>query len=111
MSSTTATVTVLYPAKEGYKFDMDYYLKTHMPLVAKLWTPFGLKHYYISDLRQSAQPYTVQATLVWDRAEPGPLEGFKAAVDAHGKEVMGDIVNFSSEQPVIVTGGIVASSG
>lgn len=109
MSSAAGTVTVLYPAKEGYKFDMDYYLKTHMPLVTKLWGPFGLKQYYISDLRNSEQPYTVQATLVWERAD-GALAGFKAAVDGHGKEVMGDVTNFSSESPIILTGGIVARS-
>lgn len=108
MSGTTATVTVLYPAKEGATFNMDYYLSTHMPLVSKLWSSFGLKHYYITDLRHSEQPYTIQATLVWESAEGG-LEGFKAAVAAHAPEVMGDIANFSSEQPTIVTGSVVAS--
>lgn len=33
-------LTVLYPATEGSKFDLDYYLKTHMPLVSiELITP------------------------------------------------------------------------
>lgn len=108
MASTTSTVTVLYPAKEGAKFDMDYYLNKHMPLVAEKWTSFGLKSYYVTDLRNTEQPYSVQATLIWDHADGG-LQGFKAAADAHGPEVMGDIVNFSSEQPVLLTGGVVAS--
>lgn len=106
MSSKTATVTVLYPANEGYKFDMDYYLKTHMPLVAKRWGPMGLKQYYVSDLRDTKQPYSVQATLVWEHADGG-LAAFKAGGDAHGPEIMGDITNFSSEQPILLTGGII----
>lgn len=97
-----ATVTVLYPAKEGATFDMDYYKAKHMPLVAKRWGPFGLKDFQISDLRHSAQPYTVQATLHWDN-----LEGFQKGAAEHGPEIMGDVANFSSEQPVIVTGQIV----
>lgn len=36
-------MTVVYPAKEGAKFDMDYYLKSHMPLVEKTWKSYGLK--------------------------------------------------------------------
>lgn len=97
------TVTVLYPAKEGAKFDMDYYLKTHMPLVSNRWGPLGLKQWYITDLRQSGGPYSVQATLIWDTG----FDGFKAANDAHGAEVMGDVANFSSEQPVLAVGGVL----
>lgn len=108
MSSTTATVTVLYPAKEGAKFDMDYYLKSHMPLVGKKWGPFGLKQYYVADLRHTDQPYSVQATLIWDHADGG-LQGFKAGGEAHGPEIMGDVVNFSSEQPILLTGGVVGT--
>ncbi|KAJ4422190.1 hypothetical protein N0V82_003160 [Gnomoniopsis sp. IMI 355080] len=98
------TVTVLYPAKEGAKFDMDYYLKSHMPLVSKRWGPHGLKQWYVTDLRPSQGPYSVQATLIWETG----LDGFQKANDEHGAEVMGDVVNFSSEQPVVAVGGIAA---
>lgn len=103
MAPSTATITVLYPTKEGYKFDMDYYLKTHMPLVQEKWAPFGLTQYYVTDFRGEDQPYTVQCVLVWE----GGLEAFANATKAHGAEVMGDIPNFSSEQPVLLRGGVV----
>lgn len=108
MSATTATVTVLYPANKGYTFDMDYYLKTHMPLASKRWGPLGLKQYYVADLRHTEQPYSVQATLVWEHAD-GALQAFKAAGDAHAAEIMGDVKNFSSEQPILLTGGVVGT--
>lgn len=97
-----ATVTVLYPTKEGSKFDMDYYQAKHMPLVTKRWQPFGLKDFTVTDLRASAQPYSVQAVMHWES-----LEAFQKASAAHGEEVLGDIVNFSSEKPVLITGEVV----
>lgn len=98
-----ATVTVLYPAKEGANFDMDYYKGKHIPLVLARWGPFGLKDFQITDLRHGdAQPYTVQATLHWDS-----IDSFPKAAAAHGQEVMADIVNFSSEQPVLLSGPVV----
>lgn len=99
-----ATVTVLYPTKEGATFDMDYYLQKHMPLVQARWGPFGLSQWLVTDLRQTAgSPYAVQATLVWDTG----LEGFKKAGEEHGPEVMGDVPKFSSEQPIMLTGVVV----
>ena len=35
-------ISVMYPAKEGARFDMDYYRKTHMPLVMDNLKSFGL---------------------------------------------------------------------
>ncbi|PSS05253.1 hypothetical protein BD289DRAFT_478152 [Coniella lustricola] len=105
MASTTSHVTVLYPNKEGYKFDMDYYLKKHMPLVQDKWGSFGLKQYYVTDLRGEDQPYTVTCTLVWE----GGLEGFAKGVEAAGAEVMGDVSNFSSEQPLLIKGSVVGT--
>lgn len=99
------SVTVLYPAKEGAKFDMDYYLKSHMPLVSQRWGPHGLKQWYVSDLRESKGTYSVQATLIWESG----LDGFQKANAEHGAEVMGDVANFSSEHPVIAVGGIVGT--
>lgn len=40
-------VTVLYP--QG-KFDLDYYLKTHMPLVESTWAPKGLTDWKVAKL-------------------------------------------------------------
>lgn len=45
-SKMPAHVSVLYPRKA--KFDMDYYLATHMPLVTKHWTQHGLKKYTVT---------------------------------------------------------------
>ena len=41
---------VLYPNDEDDWFDLGYYLKTHMPLVEKLWTPMGLKGWEVTNI-------------------------------------------------------------
>lgn len=41
-----AHVSVLYP--RDATFNMEYYLATHMPLVKKSWTRYGLKKYIVT---------------------------------------------------------------
>lgn len=100
--SVGATVTVLYPAKEGVTFDLEYYQTKHMPLVLEKWGPLGMKQAIITDLRHTDQPYIIQATLHWDS-----VESIKKASAVHGAEVMGDVVNFYSDKPVVVTGTVI----
>ena len=68
----TATITLLYKHKavrsEG-KFDADYYKKTHMPLVTKVWGPLGLNSWEISEIKDEKSPYHYQALLHWESLE------------------------------------------
>lgn len=67
-----ASTTILYPAEEGAKFDMDYLLNTHMPLVMKHWERYGLKGYEVTQFDaiggQKSQ-YIAQCILKWDKPE------------------------------------------
>ncbi|KUI68406.1 hypothetical protein VM1G_03737 [Cytospora mali] len=98
-----ALVTVLYPSALNAKFDLEYYKTKHMPLVVSKWGKYGLKKYYVADLRGAPGPYIIQCTMVFDSG----IESFQAAAKEEGEEVMGDLVNFSSEQPIILSGGVV----
>jgi uncharacterized protein (TIGR02118 family) len=102
--TTPATVTILYPRKEGWKFDLDYYLSKHMPLSAKHWKPQGLKSYRVTKFADD-HPYTYGCAMNWEN-----IDAFnKASHQESGKEVLGDIPNFSSEQPVLMAGEVVGS--
>ena len=101
MSGKGAQAIVVYPRKEGSDFDMSYYLSTHMPLVAKHWKQYGLKSYAVTQLGDG--PYSVSCTMEWE----SPEAIGKAMKSETVSEIMGDIPNFSKEQPVIVAGGIV----
>ncbi|KAH7069355.1 hypothetical protein FB567DRAFT_246207 [Paraphoma chrysanthemicola] len=97
-----AQVVVAYPRKDGSTFDKKYYLSTHMPLVAKHWKKHGLKSYTVTELNADG-PYSY--TVIMDFES---LEGFgAAAADPNTAEVMGDVANFSSEQPVLLHGAVI----
>jgi uncharacterized protein (TIGR02118 family) len=93
-------VTVMYPAQDGARFDMDYYLKTHMPLVAARWKSCGLRETKVlrgvAASAGATPAFPVIAVLSFDTAE-----AFQRAVEQHGKEIMGDVANFTTIQPVI----------
>jgi uncharacterized protein (TIGR02118 family) len=98
-------VSVMYPT--GAKFDIDYYLKTHMPLVKDRWGPHGLKSAQV--LRGAAKPdgsppdYQTIALLTF-----GSLDDFKAAGKAHGREVFADIANFTDAKAAVQINDILA---
>jgi uncharacterized protein (TIGR02118 family) len=100
-------VSVMYQIGAGNRFDLDYYLKTHMPLVDARWAQYGLKSARV--LRGIGSPsgdparHHIIALLDFDT-----LDAFKAAAAAHGAEVLGDVPNFTDVQPDIQFSEVVA---
>ncbi|KAJ4288155.1 hypothetical protein N0V90_012172 [Kalmusia sp. IMI 367209] len=102
--SKPAHVNVLYPRKDGATFDMKYYLATHMPLVSKSWSSYGLKGYKVTQYAEDA-PYTVGCLLEWES-----IEAFKkAGAGPEAADVFGDIPKFSNEKPTLIAGELVGS--
>jgi len=97
-----AQVIVAYPRNKDSTFNKEYYLSTHMPLVAKHWKRHGLKSYAVTELQADA-PYSYSVVMEFES-----YEGWGAAgADANTKEVMEDIKNFSNEQPVLLHGNVI----
>lgn len=104
-----ANATVLYPADADATFDLDYYLKTHMPLVQEKWGKYGLQGWSVvkySPGPDGGKTYTYAALLTWD----SPESIGKAMQGEETKEVLGDVQNFSNKGPVFLTGEIVGTS-
>jgi len=93
-------ISVMYPSGEGTRFDMEYYLGHHMPLVRERWSPLGLHEAKVvkgvGTPDGSPAPYQVMALLTFESAD-----AFKAAVDAHGAEIFGDIPKFTDTQAAV----------
>jgi len=93
-------VSVTYPATEGSRFDLDYYTSRHLPLVQSRWGGCGLVETKI--LRGIGAPgggpaaYHLTALLTFQSEQD-----FQRAGQQHGKEVMGDIKNFTDTKPVV----------
>lgn len=101
------SITVLYPGDA--KFNMQYYLSSHMPLVKRLWTPHGLKSYRVLSLVATPSgdkpPYGVQCALEFTTREE-----FEGALKACAPEVLGDVPNFSDRDPILMIGEQVGTS-
>lgn len=93
-------VSVLYPASGGETFDHDYYMRSHIPLVRQRWEGMGLQK--VEVLRGMAGPdggkpaFSTMALLSFTS-----MDAFKAAADAHGAELFGDIPNFTTAKPTV----------
>ena len=94
-------VSLLYAAGEGKKFDMDYYANKHIPLVHERLDYAGLIRSEVESGISSADP-TVPAPFVaigvlYFNTADEVHEGFKT----HGRELMGDLVNFTDISPQV----------
>jgi uncharacterized protein (TIGR02118 family) len=93
-------ISVMYQVGPGHKFDINYYMKSHIPMVSSLFGPAGLKGAQV--LQGTGSPtgdpaaYHIIALLDFESED-----AFKAAADAHGKQIFGDIPNFTDVQPAI----------
>ncbi len=103
-SKAAAIATVLYPADADFK--LEYYLKSHMPMVMTKFKSHGMTGWKVTKLNGTASggasPYSIQCELKFKKAD-----GIPAALKEHGQEVMADIPNFSNKEPVIVLGDVV----
>jgi uncharacterized protein (TIGR02118 family) len=93
-------VSVFYPNGSGAKFDMDYYVKSHMPMVGKKLGA-ALKGMSIEEglggmPPGSPAPYVASCGLLFDS-----VEEFGAAFTAHADSILADMPNYTNTQPVI----------
>ena len=64
----------MYDPEESDGFDMAYYIGTHMPMVSERMQEFGIQKYEVA-------------------------KGISDANPAHGREILGDIINFTTVKP------------
>ena len=96
------TVSILYPARPGARFDFEYYAQRHMPRAVEL-------------LSSSAGYHGVSIERGLGGAEPGheatfvaacfyrftTIEDFLAAFMPHAPELQSDIANYTDIEPLI----------
>ena len=91
---------VLYPSKQGARFDHAYYRDKHMPMLAR-------------HLGSACLSYTVDKGLAGGApGAPSPflgacsvlaesVEAFQSAIGPHLSEIRADIPNYTDVEPVI----------
>jgi uncharacterized protein (TIGR02118 family) len=93
-------LSVLYPASDGLMFDMDYYLKTHIPLFRNRMGA-ALKDIRVEQGVNGVAPGSPAPFVAMVHATFDSAEAFEAAFLPHAAEIQGDVPNYTSIQPVI----------
>jgi uncharacterized protein (TIGR02118 family) len=100
-------VTVLYPNEAGKRFDLDYYTHKHMTLVRDRLASFGLVRTEVDKGVAGGAPGAPAPFACIGHVYFDALEGFQKGMGQHGKEIMGDIRNYTDIQPQIQISEIV----
>ncbi|HXD72442.1 MAG TPA: EthD family reductase [Vicinamibacterales bacterium] len=93
-------VSVLYPAGAGKKFDMSYYLTSHMPMVGRKLGA-AMKGMSVDEGIGTAPPGTQAPFVAVAHLMFDSLEAYGAAFAQHGADIMADVPNYTDIQPVV----------
>jgi len=90
----------VYPNEEGKKFDMNYYLNKHMPMVQQKLGP-ACKRVEAEQGLGGISPgapatYIAMCHLYFDS-----IEAFQTAFGPHAQNIMADIPNYTDIQPIV----------
>ena len=104
------TVNILYPRKNGGRFDMDYYVNTHMPLSIDLLSAHpGFKGVSVErgvsgGAPGAEAPYVALCHFLFES-----LESFLAAFMPHSSILQGDMPNYTDIEALIQISDVVLS--
>jgi len=95
-------ISSVYPIKENYRFDFDYYLNTHMPMSmeqltgAKGFRGVSVERGISFDDPKIDTSYVAMCHYYFDT-----LEEFMVAFMPHAEKLQGDIANYTNIEPII----------
>jgi uncharacterized protein (TIGR02118 family) len=97
---TVVKVSVFYPNGAGCKFDMNYYLTKHMPMVQQklgaACKSIAVEQGIAGGAPGAPATYVAMGHLYFDSAD-----AFASAFGPHAQEILADIPNYTNTQPTI----------
>jgi uncharacterized protein (TIGR02118 family) len=103
-------VSILYPAREGTRFDVGYYVQTHMPLSIRLLSAHpGFRGVSVERGLSGATPEAAPAFLASCQFLFESAEQFIEAFLPHAATLQGDMPNYTDIEPVIQFNEILIS--
>lgn len=100
-------VSVLYPMGEGKRFDVAYYMQKHMPLVRERLGGAGLVRAEVDKGVAGGAPGAPAPFVYIAQLYFNSVADFQKAIGTHGKEIMGDVPNYTNIQPQVQISEIV----
>jgi uncharacterized protein (TIGR02118 family) len=93
-------ISVFYPNSAGAKFDMNYYVSKHLPMVQnKLGT--ALKGVAAEQGIAGGDPGVAAPFIAVGHLMCDSVETFQSAFAPHASEIMADVPNYTNVQPTI----------
>lgn len=93
-------VSVMYPHSATAKFDIDYYVKSHMPMVKSKLGP-ALKSMAVEHGLAGGSPGAPPAFVAMGHLYFDSVEAFQSAFGPPSAEILADIPNYTNTQPVL----------
>jgi uncharacterized protein (TIGR02118 family) len=95
-------ISILYPNLSGARFDMRYYLDTHMPLsIERLSAHPGFHGVSVEQGLGGALPGSAAAYLAMCHFLFDSVESFLSAFMPHAEILQGDMPNYTDIEPII----------
>jgi uncharacterized protein (TIGR02118 family) len=94
------TVNVLYPNQDGAKFDMNYYLSSHIPMVKRVLGG-ALKGCVVEQGLGGGAPGSKAEFSTLCHLRFDSVEAFQKAFSPHAADIQNDIANYTNVQPII----------
>jgi uncharacterized protein (TIGR02118 family) len=93
-------VSVLYPNSADARFDMSYYLTSHMPMV-KQKLGAACKSMAVEQGVAGGAPGEAAAFIAMGHLYFDSVEAFQGAFGPHAPAILGDIPNYTNTQPTV----------
>ena len=103
-------ISILYPNRKGSRFDMNYYLNTHMPMslerlgAAKGFRGVSVERGLSGGVPDSEPPYIAMCHFLFDS-----VEDFMSAFTPHATVLQGYIPNYTVVEPTIQVNEVAIS--
>lgn len=95
-------VSILYPNHKGRRFDLSYYVETHMPMSIKLLSAHpGFKGVSVEHGFGGATPGSEPTYIAMSHFLFNSVDDFMAAFMPHAAALQGDMPNYTDIEPVI----------
>lgn len=93
-------ISVFYPNSASVRFDMNYYVSKHLPMVQKKIGPalkaVAAEQGISGGTPGAPAPYVAVGHLMFDS-----IDAFQAAFAPHSEAIMADVANYTNVQPII----------
>ena len=92
-------INIMYPKRKGVKFNFDYYMKTHLPLLKQRFGKSlkGIEVYHGSTKKEGyGSPFIAIVSLTMES-----IEDFQEVFKQHSRELITDNKNFANSNPIL----------